>query len=80
MDRHNVTFSLPKATLRKAEKIAMDQNRSLSELVVELLTELVEREDQYTNAMRKHLAALAQNTNLGTYGSTSWTRADLHDR
>ena len=80
MDKQNVTLSLPRSLLRKAEKIAMDQNRSLSELMVELLIEFVEREEQYARAKRKHLAPLAQDTDLGTNGTTSWTRADLHDR
>ena len=80
MDKQNVTLSLPRSLLRKAEKIAMDQDRSLSELMVELLIEFVEREEQYARAKRKHLALLAQDTDLGTNGTTSWTRADLHDR
>ena len=80
MNKRNVTLSLPRSVLRKAEKIAKNQNRSLSELVAELLSDLAEREDQYAKAMREHLALLAQDTDLGTYGSTSWTRAHLHDR
>ena len=80
MDKQDITLSLPRSLLRKAEKIAMDQNRSLSELIAELLTELVEREDQYACAEHKHLARLAQDTDLGTNGSISWTRADLHKR
>ncbi len=80
MDKQNVTLSLPGSVLRKAGKIAKDQNRSLSELVAELLTELVEREDPYAKAMRRHMALLAQVTDLDTCGSTGWTRADLHDR
>ena len=80
MDKQDITLSLPRSLLRKAEMIAMDQNRSLSELIAELLTELVEREDQYASAERKHLAHLAQDTDLGTNGSISWTRADLHKR
>ena len=80
MDKQNVTLSLPRSILRKAKKIAIDQDRSLSALMVELLTELVEREDQYAIAMRKHLALLDQETDLGTNGSIGWTRADLHKR
>ncbi len=80
MDKQNITLSLPRSLLRKAEKIAMEQNCSLSELMAELLTELVEREDQYASAERKHLAHLAQDMDLGTNGSISWTRADLHKR
>ena len=80
MEKQNVTLSLPRSILRKAKKIAIDQDRSLSGLMVELLTELVEREDQYASAKRKYLAILDQDTDLGTNGSISWTRADLHDR
>lgn len=80
MEKQDITLSLPQSTLRKAEKIAKDQNCSLSELVVELLTDLIEREDRYTSAMHKHPAVLTQDTNLGTNGSISWTRADLHKR
>ena len=80
MDKQNVTLSLPLSVLRKVEKIAKDQNRSLSELVAELLSELVEREEQYAGEKRQHLGQLAQDPNLGTSGSISWTRADLHER
>ena len=96
MEKLNVILLLPRSILRKAKKIAMDQDRSLSALMVELLTyltaakcpkslgsaaiKLVEREDQYASAKRKHLALLVQDTDLGTNGSISWTRADLHAR
>ena len=63
-----------------AAKIAMDQNRSLSGLMVELLTDLVEREELYASARPKHLALLAQDTDLGTNGSITWARVDLHAR
>lgn len=80
MEKQNVTLSLPRSVLRKAKKIAIDQDLSLSGLMVELLTELVEREDQYASSQRQYLALLEQGTDLGTDGSIGWTRADLHDR
>lgn len=80
MDEQNVTLSLPRSVLCKAERIARDQNRSLSDLMVELLTELVEREVRYADAKRQYLAFLDQVTDLGTYGTIGWTRADLHKR
>ena len=80
MEKQNVTLSLPRSILRQVKKIAIEQDRSLSGLMVELLTELVEREDQYANARRQYLALLEQDTDLGTSGSISWTRTDLHDR
>ena len=80
MEKQNVTLSLPRAVLRKAKKIAINQNRSLSGLMVEILTELVEREDEYASAHRQYLALQDQDRDLGTNGSISWSRADLHDR
>ena len=80
MGKQNVTLSLPRSILRKAKKIAIDQDRSLSGLMVDLLSEYVEREDEYASARRQHLALLDQATDLGTNGSASWTRGDLHER
>ena len=80
MEKQNVTLSLPLSVLRKAKKIAIDQDLSLSGLMVELLTELVEREDQYASSERQYLALLEQDTDLGTDGLIGWTRADLHER
>jgi len=80
MEKQNVTLSLPRSVLRKAKKIAIDQDLSLSGLMVELLTELVEREDQYASSERQYLALLEQDTDLGTDGLIGWTRADLHER
>ncbi|MCZ0939562.1 MAG: hypothetical protein OXJ55_13045 [Caldilineaceae bacterium] len=80
MEKQNVTLSLPRSVLRKAKKIAIDKDLSLSGLMVELLTELVEREDQYASSERQYLALLEQDTDLGTDGLIGWTRADLHER
>ena len=41
MEKLNFILSLPRSILRKAKKIAMDQDRSLSALMVELLTYLI---------------------------------------
>jgi len=80
MDKQVVTLSLPRSILRKAKKIAIDQDRSLSAVMVELLTELVEREDLYEVAKRKFIALLDQDTDFGTNGVPGWTRAELHTR
>ncbi len=80
MDKQNVTLSLPRSKLRKAKKIAIDQDRSLSALMVDLLTDLVERDNKYAVAKRKYIALLDQDTDLGTNGSPGWTRAELHRR
>ena len=80
IEKQNITLSLPKNILRKAKIIAIEHDTSLSGLMVELLTRLVEDEDQYARAKQRHLAWLAQGTDLGTNGNISWSRESLHER
>lgn len=80
LEKQNVTLSIPKTILRKAKIMAVEQDTSLSGLMIELLTNLVEKGDKYADAKRTYLACLAQNTDLGTGGTMNWTRESLHDR
>jgi hypothetical protein len=80
IEKQNVTLSLPKGLLRKAKMMAIEHETSLSGLMVELLTEFVEGKEAYNNAKHHHLALLAEETDLGTYGRSGWTRDSLHDR
>lgn len=80
MDKQNVTLSVPKDILRKAKIIAIERNTSLSGLLTRLLIDVVTDEDRYDRAKRYHLALLADPPDLGTGGSISWTRDELHER
>lgn len=80
IDKQNITLSLPRDLLRKAKILAINHDTSVSGLLVDLLSDLVQREDQYMVAKREYLATLAQPTNLETNGNTSWSRDSLHDR
>lgn len=80
VEKQNITLSLPKNILRKAKIIAIEHDTSLSGLMVELLMRLVEDEDRYTKAKRRHLAWLAQAADLGTQGKISWSRESLYER
>ena len=80
IDKQNITLSLPKDLLRKAKILAINHDTSVSGLLVDLLSDLVQREDQYMVAKREYLATLAQPTNLETNGNTSWSRDSLHER
>lgn len=80
LEKQNVTLSLPKSVLRKAKKIAIDRNTSLSGLMIKLIADLTEAEDQYTIAKQKHLAWLSQNIDLGTNGQIDWSRDSLYER
>lgn len=78
-EKQNVTLSLPKSLLHKAKKIAIDQDTSLSGLMIRLITDLVEAEEKYMIAKEKHLAWLSQAKNLGTNGHITWSRESLYD-
>ncbi len=80
MDRQNVTLSLPKTLLKKAKIVAAQEEKSLSELMREVLGKKVEQQTGYQKAKRRHLSLLKKGLNLGTKGRTSYTRDELHDR
>ena len=80
MEKQNITLAIPKNILRKAKKMAIDHNTSLSGLMVELLTDLVEQEERYAMAKQKHLAWLAHSADLGTDGNINWSRESLYER
>lgn len=80
MEYPNVTLSIPKRTLLRAKHIAVDKGKSLSALIAGLLEEFVEREDEYEEAKRQHLAFLDDAPDLGTHGKLTWKRDQLHER
>ena len=76
----NITLSLPKDILLKAKHIAIEKQTSLSGLLARMLEEMVKREDSYKKARERHLAILNNVPDLGTAGSISWSRGDIHER
>jgi hypothetical protein len=80
MEMQNVTLSLPKETLRQVKIVAIQQNKSLSALLSQTLTDLVAEADRYAAAKERHLAWLEGAPDLGSGGRADWTRTDLHER
>ncbi|MFN8490708.1 MAG: hypothetical protein U0350_24165 [Caldilineaceae bacterium] len=79
-EKQNVTLVIPKALLRKAKILAAERQTSLSKLMIEALTEIVEKSDRYEQARRRHLAWLEQGADLGFEGKIPWSREELHER
>ncbi len=75
----NVTLSLPRQTLRKAKKVALDRDTSLSRLLTGLIEEMVGAEDRYRLARERHLAILEGARDLGSQGRLV-SREELHER
>jgi hypothetical protein len=78
MEKQNVTLAIPKRLLQQAKILAVERNNSLSGLLTELLTELVESEERYEKSKRRNLAWLDERRALGA--DFSWSRESLHDR
>jgi hypothetical protein len=76
----NVTLTILKSILRKAKILAIQRNTSLSALLAQTLTDLVEREEGYEQARLRSLETLKKGFDLGTHGNIFWKREDLHER
>jgi hypothetical protein len=76
----NVTLAIPKHILRKAKILAVQKNTSLSGLLSQTLTELVEHQEDYDRAQARNLEMLKSGFNLGTRGKITWKREELHDQ
>jgi hypothetical protein len=76
----NVTLAIPKDILRKAKILAVQKNTSLSGLLTQTLTELVSRQESYEQARQRNLEYLRRGLDLGSQGTPSWTREDIHER
>ncbi|MFN3533717.1 MAG: CopG family transcriptional regulator [Candidatus Brocadia sp.] len=80
MDKKSVTLLLPKSLLKKAEAIAANKGKSLSELMKESLEEKVREATGYGKARERQLNLLKRGFDLGTKGSITISRKELHAR
>ena len=80
MDTQNITLSIPKEILRRVKLMAVERGTSVSGLLTQTLEKLVEQEDGYARARRRHLDRLEQGFDLGTGGQGLTRRDELHDR
>lgn len=80
METQNVTLSLRKDILLKVKLMAAHQQTSISGLLTQVLESLVEHEEAYVQARRRHLDWLNQGADLGTGGEVSTERDELHER
>lgn len=80
METQNITLALPKSVLHKARRLAVARHTSLSSMVTQMIIDQVDQEDGYQAACARQLAILDEGMNLGTQGSATWMREDLHER
>jgi hypothetical protein len=80
MDNQNITLSISKAVLQKVKIIAVKRGTSVSALMTGLLENLIDREEGYQAARRRHLETLKRDHSMETGGRITWRREDLHER
>jgi len=80
METENITLSVPKEILLKVKLIAVRRQTSVSSLLIQALEKLVQQEDAYAHAQRRHLQWLEEGANLGTGGQVLTRRDKLHER
>ena len=79
-EKQNVTLSVPRELLRKAKRLAVDRDTSLSALMTEALARLADQDRRYGAARKRALGAMRAAQSLGTRGRATWTRDELHER
>jgi hypothetical protein len=80
MQRQNITLSLPRELIKKAKIVAITRDTSLSNLMRQALEGMVDGDENYQKAMKRHLDILEEGFNLNLKGKIPWTREELHVR
>jgi hypothetical protein len=75
----NITMSIDGELLKKARKIAIDRDTSLTGLIRSYLEELVEKEEVLKEVAVNELESLFLSSKA-VVGQKTWTRDDLHVR
>ncbi|MFN8223712.1 MAG: ribbon-helix-helix protein, CopG family [Gaiellales bacterium] len=78
--KSNVTLALPSDTLRRLKVLAAERGTSISRMLTEQLTELLDRESGYAKARARALKTLDRGLPLGTNGLPPASRDELHER
>jgi len=74
MQHQNITLSLPRDIIKKAKIVAIKKDTSLSNLIRQILEEIIEKDQGYDLAMKKHFDILREGLNFNLKGKIPWTR------
>jgi len=75
----NITMSLDDELVKKARKIAIDKDTSITGLIRKYLQELVEQEELSNTTAAAELESLFRQSKA-VVGRKTWPRDELHDR
>jgi hypothetical protein len=80
MEKQNITLSLSKDILLKVKLIAVQRQTSVSGLLTKTLEKMVQQEDAFVHAQRRHLQWLEKAEDLGSEGKKIVPRDEIHER
>ena len=80
METQNITLAIPKEILIKVKVLAARRQTSVSRMLTQMLEKLVQQEDGYDHARRRHIQWLESGEDLGTHGHVEPRRDELHER
>jgi len=75
----NVTMAIDEDLLKKARKIAIDKNTTVTGLIRNYLNHMVEQEEKSKNEIIYELAELLDRSQA-VIGEKTWVREDLYER
>jgi hypothetical protein len=76
----NVTLSLPTSLLRRFRVYAAKQNRSMTSLLADAITKMLEEEGELSRAQRRILERLRNPPGRLPGGKIIWRREDVYER
>jgi hypothetical protein len=80
MEKQNITLALARDILKRVKIMAAERDSSVSSLMEQLLIEQLTQHEGYNRAHHRQKARMEQGLDLGTGGTRSWTREELHER
>ena len=80
MERQNLTISLPKPLLKRVKMLAVERDKTLTQLIREVLDNEINGSKRYKQARKKHADILTAGFDLGTKGELAISREELHAR
>ena len=80
MEKQNVTLSLPKTLLKRAKRLALEEEKSFNELVRQCLEYRLSNATGYAKASERQARMLESGFDLGTSGKVGVNREEIHER
>ena len=80
MEMQDVTISVPKRLFKEAQALATLREKSLGQLLRDVLEEKVREVTGYKKAKKRQIKILQDGFNLGTNGSIAVPREELYER